>query len=107
MFQNVFQKWTSKFWVIRSNSAPLSSGSMAYLPEVKKELAATPAEGEEALHRKNKSLVFAQNIHRQNEDKGKKKIIIGIAEGRNNSKEATGARKQHHWNILMRIQNEK
>lgn len=74
MFQNVFQKWTSKFWVIRSNSAPLSSGSMAYLPEVKKELAATPAEGEEALHRKNKSLVFAQNIHRKNEDKGEKKI---------------------------------
>lgn len=52
MFQNVFQKWTSKFWVIRSNSAPLSSGSMAYLPEVKNELAATPAMGEEALHSK-------------------------------------------------------
>lgn len=60
MFQNVFQKWTSKFWVIRSNSAPLSSGSMAYLPEVKKELAATPAgvAGEGALHSKMSS-VFA------------------------------------------------
>lgn len=46
-FQNVFQKWTSRFWVMRSNSAPLNSGSMAYFPEVKKELAATPAEGEE------------------------------------------------------------
>lgn len=44
MFQNVFQKWTSRFWVMRSNSVPLSSGSMAYFPEVKKELAATPAE---------------------------------------------------------------
>lgn len=44
MFQNVFQKWTSRFWVIRSNSIPLNSGSMAYFPEVKKELAATPAE---------------------------------------------------------------
>lgn len=30
---------------MRSNSAPLSSGSMAYFPEVKKELAATPVEG--------------------------------------------------------------
>lgn len=48
MFQNVFQKWTSRFWVIRSNSAPLNSGSMAYFPEVKKELAATP--GEEGNH---------------------------------------------------------
>lgn len=28
--------------MIRSNSAPLNSGSMAYFPEVKKELAATP-----------------------------------------------------------------
>lgn len=96
MFQNVFQKWTSKFWVIRSNSAPLSSGSMAYLPEVKKELAATPAEGAEA------GLVFAQNIHRQNEDKGEKNN-----NNWNCRRKTTGARKQHHWNILMRIQNEK
>lgn len=44
MFQNVFQKWTSRFWVRRSNSVPLSSGSMAYFPEVNKELAATPEE---------------------------------------------------------------
>lgn len=44
MFQNVFQKWTSRFWVRRSNSVPRNSGSMAYFPEVKKELAATPAE---------------------------------------------------------------
>lgn len=44
MFQNAFQKWTSRFWVRRSNSVPLNSGSMAYFPEVKKELAATPAE---------------------------------------------------------------
>uniref|UniRef100_A0A3Q3EG78 Uncharacterized protein n=1 Tax=Labrus bergylta TaxID=56723 RepID=A0A3Q3EG78_9LABR len=42
MFQKLFQKWTSRFWVMRSNSAPLSSGSMAYFPELKKELAATP-----------------------------------------------------------------
>lgn len=28
----------------RSNSVPRNSGSMAYFPEVKKELAATPAE---------------------------------------------------------------
>uniref|UniRef100_A0A674ND04 Uncharacterized protein n=1 Tax=Takifugu rubripes TaxID=31033 RepID=A0A674ND04_TAKRU len=33
MFQNVFQKWTSRFWVRRSNSVPLNSGSMAYFPE--------------------------------------------------------------------------
>lgn len=45
MFQKVFQKWTSRFWVMRSNSAPLNSGSMAYFPEVKKELAATPGKG--------------------------------------------------------------
>ena len=45
MFQKVFQKCTSRFWVMRSNSAPLSSGSMAYFPEVKKELAATPGGG--------------------------------------------------------------
>lgn len=32
---------------MRSNSVPLSSGSMAYFPEVKKELAATPAENRE------------------------------------------------------------
>lgn len=37
----------------------------------------------------------------------KMKKIIGIAEGRNNSTDATGAHKQHHCNILMRIQNEK
>lgn len=29
---------------MRSNAAPLNSGSMAYFPEVKKELAATPGE---------------------------------------------------------------
>uniref|UniRef100_A0A673CNS4 Uncharacterized protein n=1 Tax=Sphaeramia orbicularis TaxID=375764 RepID=A0A673CNS4_9TELE len=45
MFQKAFQKWTSRFWVMRSNSAPLNSGSMAYFPEVKKELAATPMQG--------------------------------------------------------------
>lgn len=45
MFQKLFQKWTSRFWVMRSNSAPLNSGSMAYFPEVKKELAATPGRG--------------------------------------------------------------
>lgn len=45
MFQKVFQKWTSRFWVMRSNSAPLNSGSMAYFPELKKELAATPGKG--------------------------------------------------------------
>lgn len=45
MFQKLFQKWTSRFWVMRSNSAPLNSGSMAYFPEVKMELAATPGEG--------------------------------------------------------------
>uniref|UniRef100_A0A8C9V913 Uncharacterized protein n=1 Tax=Scleropages formosus TaxID=113540 RepID=A0A8C9V913_SCLFO len=42
MFQNDFQKCTSRFCVMRSNSDPLSSGSIAYFPEVKKELAATP-----------------------------------------------------------------
>uniref|UniRef100_A0A3Q4HS83 Uncharacterized protein n=1 Tax=Neolamprologus brichardi TaxID=32507 RepID=A0A3Q4HS83_NEOBR len=47
MFQNVFQKWTSRFWVMRSNSVPLNSGSMAYFPEVKKELAATPEKSRE------------------------------------------------------------
>uniref|UniRef100_A0A3Q1GFY3 Uncharacterized protein n=1 Tax=Acanthochromis polyacanthus TaxID=80966 RepID=A0A3Q1GFY3_9TELE len=41
-FQKVFQKWTSKFWVMRSYSAPLNSGSMAYFPELNRELAATP-----------------------------------------------------------------
>lgn len=29
---------------MRSNAAPLNSGSMAYFPEVKKELAATPGD---------------------------------------------------------------
>lgn len=43
MFQKDFQKWTSRFCVIRSYSEPRNSGSMAYFPEVKKELAATPA----------------------------------------------------------------
>lgn len=75
MFQNDFQKWTSKFWVIRSNSAPLSSGSIAYLPEVKKELAATPAEGEEALHSKMSS-VFVPNNLQTKLRYGKKKIEL-------------------------------
>lgn len=48
--------------MIRSNSAPLSSGSMAYLPEVKNELAATPATVEEALKQKNESRVAANNF---------------------------------------------
>ena len=42
MFQKDFQKFTSRFWVMRSYSEPRSSGSMAYFPEVKNELAATP-----------------------------------------------------------------
>uniref|UniRef100_A0A3B3QBE3 Uncharacterized protein n=1 Tax=Paramormyrops kingsleyae TaxID=1676925 RepID=A0A3B3QBE3_9TELE len=51
MFQKDFQKCTSRFCVIRSNSAPRSSGSMAYFPEVKKELAATPAQNQEGHER--------------------------------------------------------
>lgn len=42
MFQNVFQKCISRFWVMRSNSAPLSSGSTTYFPEVMTESAALP-----------------------------------------------------------------
>uniref|UniRef100_A0A8C2N7X6 Uncharacterized protein n=1 Tax=Cricetulus griseus TaxID=10029 RepID=A0A8C2N7X6_CRIGR len=32
MFQKAFQKCTSRFWMIRSNSAPRNSGSMANRP---------------------------------------------------------------------------
>uniref|UniRef100_A0AAY4DNN4 Uncharacterized protein n=1 Tax=Denticeps clupeoides TaxID=299321 RepID=A0AAY4DNN4_9TELE len=32
-FQKDFQKSMSRFWVIRSNSAPLSSGSITYFPD--------------------------------------------------------------------------
>lgn len=42
MFQNVFQKCISRFWVMRSNSAPLSSGSTTYFPDVMTESAALP-----------------------------------------------------------------
>uniref|UniRef100_A0A665WFI1 Uncharacterized protein n=1 Tax=Echeneis naucrates TaxID=173247 RepID=A0A665WFI1_ECHNA len=44
------------FWVMRSNSAPLNSGSIAYFPDVKKELAATPEEG-----RKDDKMKMAYN----------------------------------------------
>uniref|UniRef100_A0A3Q2LQF2 Uncharacterized protein n=1 Tax=Equus caballus TaxID=9796 RepID=A0A3Q2LQF2_HORSE len=47
IFQKAFQKCTSRFCVIRSNSAPRSSGSMAKRPLVKRELAVTPGGGEE------------------------------------------------------------
>lgn len=42
IFQKAFQKCTSRFCMIRSNSAPRSSGSMANRPLVKRELAVTP-----------------------------------------------------------------
>lgn len=42
IFQKAFQKCTSRFCMIRSNSAPRSSGSMAKRPLVKRELAVTP-----------------------------------------------------------------
>lgn len=42
MFQKFFQKCISRFWVMRSNSAPLSSGSTTYFPEVMTESAALP-----------------------------------------------------------------
>lgn len=50
MFQKAFQKCTSRFCMIRSNSAPRSSGSMAKRPLVKRELAVTPGgrEGRQA-----------------------------------------------------------
>uniref|UniRef100_A0A3B3XZG1 Uncharacterized protein n=1 Tax=Poecilia mexicana TaxID=48701 RepID=A0A3B3XZG1_9TELE len=43
-FQKDFQKCKSRFWVMRSNSAPRSSGSMTYFPEVRRDRAAVPAE---------------------------------------------------------------
>lgn len=47
-FQKVFQNCRSKFWVMRSNSAPRSSGSMTYFPDVRRESAAIPG-GREKL----------------------------------------------------------
>lgn len=44
MFQKAFQKCTSRFCMMRSNSAPRNSGSMANRPPVKRELAATPGD---------------------------------------------------------------
>ena len=41
-FQKDFQNCMSRFWVMRSNSAPRSSGSMTYLPDVSRERAALP-----------------------------------------------------------------
>lgn len=41
-FQKDFQKFMSRFWVMRSNSAPRSSGSMTYLADVRRERAAKP-----------------------------------------------------------------
>uniref|UniRef100_A0A3P8VSE3 Uncharacterized protein n=1 Tax=Cynoglossus semilaevis TaxID=244447 RepID=A0A3P8VSE3_CYNSE len=41
-FQKDFQNCKSRFWVIRSNSIPLNSGSMTYFPEVRRERAAVP-----------------------------------------------------------------
>lgn len=42
IFQKAFQKCTSRFCMIRSNSVPRSSGSMAKRPLVNRELAVTP-----------------------------------------------------------------
>lgn len=41
-FQKDFQNCMLRFWVMRSNSAPRSSGSMTYLPDVRRESAAMP-----------------------------------------------------------------
>lgn len=41
-FQKDFQNCIFKFWVMRSNSAPRNSGSMTYLPDVRRESAAMP-----------------------------------------------------------------
>ncbi|TNN38851.1 hypothetical protein EYF80_050993 [Liparis tanakae] len=44
-FQKDFQNCMSMFWVMRSNSAPRSSGSMTYFPDVRRERAARPGGG--------------------------------------------------------------
>lgn len=44
-FQKDFQNCMSRFWVMRSNSAPRSSGSMTYFPDVRRERAAIPGGG--------------------------------------------------------------
>lgn len=44
-FQKDFQNCKSRFWVMRSNSAPRSSGSMTYFPDVRRERAAMPGRG--------------------------------------------------------------
>lgn len=49
MFQKAFQKCTSRFCMMRSNSAPRNSGSMANRPPVKRELAVTPGEQGEGV----------------------------------------------------------
>lgn len=43
-FQKDFQNCMSRFWVMRSNSAPRNSGSMTYFPDVRRERAAIPEE---------------------------------------------------------------
>uniref|UniRef100_A0A3B4WV77 Uncharacterized protein n=1 Tax=Seriola lalandi dorsalis TaxID=1841481 RepID=A0A3B4WV77_SERLL len=44
-FQKDFQNCKSRFWVMRSNSAPRRSGSMTYFPDVRRERAAKPGGG--------------------------------------------------------------
>uniref|UniRef100_A0A8P4FX85 Uncharacterized protein n=1 Tax=Dicentrarchus labrax TaxID=13489 RepID=A0A8P4FX85_DICLA len=44
-FQKDFQNCMSRFWVMRSNSAPRNSGSMTYFPDVRRERAAIPGRG--------------------------------------------------------------
>lgn len=45
-FQKDFQNCMSRFWVMRSNSAPRSSGSITYFPDVRRDKAAVPKGGQ-------------------------------------------------------------
>jgi len=50
-FQKDFQNCMSRFWVMRSNSAPRSSGSMTYFPDVRRDRAARPGGGGDGVER--------------------------------------------------------
>lgn len=58
----------------RSNSVPLNSGSMAYFPEVKKELAATPAEKKNVTYADEKKSQIGRGTEKWLDVNSKKEV---------------------------------
>lgn len=75
-FQKDFQNCMSRFWVMRSNSAPRNSGSRTYFPDVRRERAAIPGRGRMILSMNTSEKATAGtsiNIMTSKPDKDEKK----------------------------------